>query len=324
MTLKKALKGTDYGNAPQPAPDEKRPSVNKGTQLDLRGSEPNLAASFQPYGPGEDAVSFRLTPVRSRARACHAVIYDCTLDETSETLAEALDSENVQMARPMGKSGSVLITFASSRPPRYVKYWDFLKNFIPYEPRSVVCFRCHGFGHKQDVCPAENAVCPLCGSQHEEAPESCPQMDKKYCCNCEKEGHLASCPQRMLFAKHAKAAQGHQSRSAIQTGKNVNSSSQSKDLSKGRSRSRKQQKTCSKSRPSSKPPDSGAHLSTSQPSPVSYASITSRAQNTSKKTSRFSPRYGEEIAKELKQIDMVTEVSTRDFQNTLSRLQKQL
>ncbi|KAH7967120.1 hypothetical protein HPB49_022904 [Dermacentor silvarum] len=167
-------------------------------------------------------------------------------------------------------------------------------------------------------------------AQHEEPPESCPQTDKKYFRNGEKDGHLAtdaSCPQRKLFAKHAKArrmAQGHQSRSAIQLGKNVKSSSQSKDLSKGRSGSRKQQKACSKSRPSSKPPDSGAHLSTSQPSPVSYASITSGAQKTSKKTSRFSPRYGEDIAKELEQIDMETEVSTRDFENTLSRLQKQL
>lgn len=271
-------------------------------------------------------VSVHQVPSEGMSRG---VIYGCTLDETSETLAQALDSENVQilLARPMGKSGSVLITFASSRPPRYVKYWDFLKNVIPYEPRSVVCFRCHGLGHKQDVCPAENAVCPRCGSQHEEPPESCPQTDKKYCRNCEKDGHLAtdaSCPQRKLFAKHAKAAQGHQSRSAMQTGKNVKSSSQSKDLSKGRSGSRKQQKACSKSRPSSKPPDSGAHLSTSQPSPVSYASITSGAQKTSKKTSRFSPRYGEEIAKELEQIDMETEVSTRDFENTLSRLQKQL
>ncbi|KAH7945662.1 hypothetical protein HPB49_013635 [Dermacentor silvarum] len=143
------------------------------------------------------------------------VIYGYTPDETSETLAEALDSENVQIlqARPMGKSGS-----------------------------------------------------------HEEPPESCPQTDKKYCLNCEKDGHLAtdaSCPQRKLFAKHAKAAQGHQSRSAIQTGKNVKSSSQSKDLSKGRSGS-------------------------------------------------------QEIAKELEQIDVETEVSTRDFESTLSRLQKQL
>ncbi|KAH7931748.1 hypothetical protein HPB49_025770 [Dermacentor silvarum] len=154
-----------------------------------------------------------------------------------------------------------------------------------------------------------------------------PRRTKKYCRNCEKDGYLATdaaCPQRKLFAKHAKAAQGHQSRSAIQTGKNVKSSSQSKDLSKDRSGSRKQQKACSKSRPSSKLPDSGGHLSTSQASPVSYASITSGAQKTLKRTSRFSPRYEEEIAKELEQIDMETEVSTRDFDNTLSRLQKQL
>ncbi|KAH7955196.1 hypothetical protein HPB49_025386 [Dermacentor silvarum] len=174
-------------------------------------------------------VSVHQVPTKGMSRG---VIYGCTPDETSETLAEALDSENVQilLARPMGKSGSMLITFASSRQPRYVKYWDILKNVIPYEPRSVVCFRCDGLGHKQDVCPAENEVCPRCGSQQEEPPESCPQTDKKYCRYCEKDGHLAtdaSCPQRKLFAKHAKAAQGHQSRSAMQTGKNVKPSSQS-------------------------------------------------------------------------------------------------
>ncbi|KAH7945401.1 hypothetical protein HPB49_010692 [Dermacentor silvarum] len=163
-------------------------------------------------------VSVHQVPSEGMSRG---VVYGCTLDETSKTLAKALDSENVQilLARPMGNSGLVLIIFASSRPPRYVKCCVFLKNVIPYEPRSV----------------------------HEEPPESCPQTDKKYCRNCERDGHLAtdpSCQQRKLFAKHAKAAQGHQSR--------------------------------------------------------------------------------KEIAKELEQIDMETEVSSRDFENTLSRLQKQL
>ncbi|KAH9377416.1 hypothetical protein HPB48_016793 [Haemaphysalis longicornis] len=109
------------------------------------------------------------------------VIYDCTPGETSETLVEALDSDSVQVlqARPMGKKGAVLITFAARDPPRYVKYWDFLKQVSPYESRSVACFRCHGPGHKQDVCPKEKAVCSQCGSSHEEPPRSLPSERQK-------------------------------------------------------------------------------------------------------------------------------------------------
>ncbi|KAH7973835.1 hypothetical protein HPB49_005346 [Dermacentor silvarum] len=114
-------------------------------------------------------------------------------------------------------------------------------------------------------------------------------------------GHLAinaSCTQRKLFAKHAKTAQGHQSRSATQTGKNGKSSSQSNYLSKGRSGS----------------PFSGAlrfsnlWCSEDFEENVSFHSVVRRRDR-----------------KELEQIyDMKTEVSTRDFENTWSHLQKQL
>ncbi|KAH7931780.1 hypothetical protein HPB49_025936 [Dermacentor silvarum] len=168
----------------------------------------------KPNGPAmtlKKALKVSVHQVSSEGMS-RGVIYGCPPYETSETLAEALDNQNVSipLARPMEKSGSVLITFASSRPPRYLKYWDFLKNVVPCEPRSMACFRCNGLGHKHDVCPTEMALCPRCGCQYEEPPESCPPTDKKYCRNREKDGHLAthaSCPQRKLFAKHANAGQ---------------------------------------------------------------------------------------------------------------------
>ncbi|KAH7940932.1 hypothetical protein HPB49_008175 [Dermacentor silvarum] len=75
-------------------------------------------------------VSVHQVPSEGMSRG---VIYGCTPDEKSETLAEALDSDNVQilLARPMGKTGSVLITFTLSRPPRYAKYCFFSQECHP-------------------------------------------------------------------------------------------------------------------------------------------------------------------------------------------------
>lgn len=261
------------------------------------------------------------------------VIYDCTPGETSETLVEALDSESVQVlqARPMGKKGAVLITFASRHPPRYVKYWDFLKRVSPYEPRSVACFRCHGPGHKQDVCPKEKAVCSQCGSSHEETPDACPQKDKKHCANCGKDGHLGTdkkCPARRLFNKKVKeATQERQSRSKSRRRKVfAPSASRETDTLNGTSTSRKPQRGRSQRAPKSKFSEPRDNQSLPQTDALSYATVASGVQISASKpgSSGFSSRCKEEIESELKQLDNETEVSTRDFENTLARLEKQL
>ncbi|KAH9382472.1 hypothetical protein HPB48_023069 [Haemaphysalis longicornis] len=225
------------------------------------------------------------------------VIYDCTPGETSETLVEALDSESVQVlqARPMGKKGAVLITFASRHPPRYVKYWDFLKRVSPYESQSVACFRCHGPGPKQDVCPKEKAV----------------------------RSHS-----RRLFNKKVKVAtQERQSRSKSRRRKVfAPSASRETDTLNGTITSQKPQRGRSQHAPKSKFSEPRDNQSLPQTDALPYAAVGSGVQISASKpgSSGFSSRCKEEIESELKQLDNETEVSTRDFENTLARLEKQL
>ncbi|KAH7931749.1 hypothetical protein HPB49_025771 [Dermacentor silvarum] len=86
--LEEGFEGADYGNAPQPTRDERRPSVNKGIQLDLRvqtGDERqasdllNLNTLEIPSTPPLP-VSVHQVPSEGMSRG---VIYGCTPDETS-------------------------------------------------------------------------------------------------------------------------------------------------------------------------------------------------------------------------------------------------
>ncbi|KAH9371128.1 hypothetical protein HPB48_017444 [Haemaphysalis longicornis] len=98
------------------------------------------------------------------------VIHGCRPCETYKTLMKALgaDMEEIVAARPMGRRGTILITFASPRPPREVFYWSFRRTVPQYEQRALVCLRCHHPGLKAATCPAGAAVCVKCGKQHGE------------------------------------------------------------------------------------------------------------------------------------------------------------
>lgn len=135
--------------------------------------------------------------------------------ETEDTLKEALESESATIlaARPMGKSLMALITFAAPRPPRTIKYWSRLTAVSLYVPRTLVCFRCHGTGHKQDIC-TKPAVCERCGVGH--GSETICAGDKLHCAICDEDGHLATepnCPEKARRLDKLKARTGRRSRS---------------------------------------------------------------------------------------------------------------
>lgn len=92
-------------------------------------------------------VTVNQAPGRGMSRG---VMHGCDKGETSASLMNALTTESVKIlaARPMGKCGSALIIFESSRPPRVIKYWGTLRKVIPSKITSFVCFRCDGPGHK--------------------------------------------------------------------------------------------------------------------------------------------------------------------------------
>ncbi|KAG0443418.1 hypothetical protein HPB47_014944 [Ixodes persulcatus] len=108
--------------------------------------------------------------------------------ETPETLVPDLVCRTAKIifARLMGKtSNAVVITFEGTRLPKNVMFSREIFTVRPYRPRPIVCYNCHGIGHKSDVCPIKESRCGHCGYTYEEDMEQCNREPK--CRNCE--GH---------------------------------------------------------------------------------------------------------------------------------------
>ncbi|KAH9378469.1 hypothetical protein HPB48_016551 [Haemaphysalis longicornis] len=104
------------------------------------------------------------------------------------------------------------------------------------------------------------------------------------------------------------------------------SASRETDTLNGTSTSRKPQCGRWQCAPKSKFSEPRDNQSLPQTDALSYATVASGVQISASKpgSSGFSSRCKKEIEGELKQLDNETEVSTRDFENTLARLEKQL
>ncbi|KAH9384282.1 hypothetical protein HPB48_026275 [Haemaphysalis longicornis] len=105
---------------------------------------------------------------------------------------------DILAARAMGHRSTVLISFAAPVPPRTVLYWGQTRWVEQYQPRALVCRRCHMPGHKNITCPAQHSVCSGCGNaSHTQEGEECPHSrtpEKQYCKQCKANGHLAVDP----------------------------------------------------------------------------------------------------------------------------------
>ncbi|KAH7978713.1 hypothetical protein HPB49_006489 [Dermacentor silvarum] len=160
---------------------------------DKRQADGLLKLSQLDVNRGQIPVQVYQAPGRDM---CRGVIYNVDCNETKTELRAALTCEHRRIldARPMGKRGTCLLTFEGRHPPNTVVYYGRITRVSIYEPKSIVCKRCHRFGHKKDVCPNE-AVCPTCGKTHEgsSAGDECKQTTPK-CRNCEEEGHTATDP----------------------------------------------------------------------------------------------------------------------------------
>ncbi|KAG0415202.1 hypothetical protein HPB47_007650 [Ixodes persulcatus] len=105
-------------------------------------------------------------------------------DVAPESLATDICSRTntIVAARPLGRKGNtILVTFEGRNLPRKVSYMNEVLNVNEYRPRPLVCFQCHGLGHKKDVCPKNITRCGSCGSLHD-GMEECSQTPK--CINC--------------------------------------------------------------------------------------------------------------------------------------------
>ncbi|KAG0434421.1 hypothetical protein HPB47_019119 [Ixodes persulcatus] len=101
----------------------------------------------------------------------------------------------VLSARPMGSSGSILITFDGPTLPSHVLYDILEKRVFEYKPKVVVCSQCHDIGHKHDICPNQHRQrCEKCGRM-KHGDDEC-NGETPECRNC-KGSHIATdscCP----------------------------------------------------------------------------------------------------------------------------------
>uniref|UniRef100_A0A6B0UWU7 Uncharacterized protein n=1 Tax=Ixodes ricinus TaxID=34613 RepID=A0A6B0UWU7_IXORI len=85
----------------------------------------------------------------------------------------------------MGHSLSPIITFEGTYVPYYVLYQQAEYRCRPHRPKAQICQRCHGIGHRADICANQTAspfICEKCSTYLEEQnqPHDC---DPK-CKNC--------------------------------------------------------------------------------------------------------------------------------------------
>ncbi|KAH7933498.1 hypothetical protein HPB49_013228 [Dermacentor silvarum] len=89
------------------------------------------------------------------ADTVRGVISNAFWDETEEELLQDLQARNpeagILLARRMGKSKSILITFAQGPIPRRIIYCGGVHLCTPYRTRPEACTNCRAPGHRYDV-----------------------------------------------------------------------------------------------------------------------------------------------------------------------------
>ncbi|KAH7965801.1 hypothetical protein HPB49_011236 [Dermacentor silvarum] len=107
------------------------------------------------------------------ADTLRGVISNAFWDETEEELLQDLQARNpeagILLARRMGKSKSILITFAQGPIPCRIIYYGGVHLCTPYRARPEACTNCRAPGHRYDVCTEPKIPrCPRCGEDHGE------------------------------------------------------------------------------------------------------------------------------------------------------------
>ncbi|KAH6946268.1 hypothetical protein HPB50_012560 [Hyalomma asiaticum] len=107
------------------------------------------------------------------ADTVRGMISNAFWDETEEGLLQDLQARNpeasILLARHMGKSKYILITFAQGPVPRRIIYYGGVHLCTPYRARPEACTNCRAPGHRYDVCPEQKQPrCPRCGEDHGE------------------------------------------------------------------------------------------------------------------------------------------------------------
>ncbi|KAG0440750.1 hypothetical protein HPB47_016191 [Ixodes persulcatus] len=124
------------------------------------------------------------------------------LDDASLQNSIQSHDRTILSAHRMGRSNTVLLTFAGLHLPRYITVDRVVTKIYPYRPRSILCLCCQKIGHKAEVCPKEKTsiTCQQCSQEFPLGFELAEDHQCiPYCHNCGDEHSPAypQCPARL-------------------------------------------------------------------------------------------------------------------------------
>ncbi|KAH7967769.1 hypothetical protein HPB52_002241 [Rhipicephalus sanguineus] len=103
--------------------------------------------------------------------AVRGVISQAYWEETSEQMLQDLQTRNPDAdiaARRMGRTLSILITFAHGPVPHTIRNMSVVHRCTQYKGSLDACTNCRRPGHRYDVCPhPKSGLCSRCGDKHE-------------------------------------------------------------------------------------------------------------------------------------------------------------
>lgn len=104
--------------------------------------------------------------------AVRGVISQAYWEETSEQMLRDLQTRNpdadIIAARRMGRTLSILITFAHGPVPHTIRYMSVVYRCTQYKGSPGACTNCRRPGHRYDVCPhPKSGLCSRCGDKHD-------------------------------------------------------------------------------------------------------------------------------------------------------------
>ncbi|KAH7941158.1 hypothetical protein HPB49_010490 [Dermacentor silvarum] len=95
------------------------------------------------------------------------VVHGMDIRMTEETIMEGFagheQNPEILGIRRMGRSTTVVITFAEAEVPRTLVCFGMIMKCFLFKKRYEVCYRCSELGHRSDVCNSPEAKCRGCG-----------------------------------------------------------------------------------------------------------------------------------------------------------------
>ncbi|KAH8039084.1 hypothetical protein HPB51_005023 [Rhipicephalus microplus] len=115
------------------------------------------------------------------------VIRGIAVENTAEDLHENIVNQanpQVLEAHRIGNTTSIVVLFAGTKVPNYIKYGSIIVKCGLYRQHHYVCKTCGKIGHRADVCPTpETKICFACGAPNPTADHAARCKPRCKLCN---------------------------------------------------------------------------------------------------------------------------------------------